>query len=51
MYYVSYCFKYTAKLQQNVSINKEMIAKCFVFLIIILLCRNPNVCCFKMKVK
>ena len=29
MYCVSYCFKYAAKLQQNVSINKEMITKCF----------------------
>ena len=51
LYYVSYCFKYAAKLQQNVSISKNIIIKCSKFLFVVLLRRNLVRCGFKMKEK
>ena len=51
LYYISYCFKYAAKLQQNVSTSKNMVAKCFKFLLMVLLRRNLVRCSFKMKEK
>ena len=51
LYYASCCFKYAAKLQQNVSINKNIVTKCFKFLFVVLLRRNLVRCSFKMKEK